>query len=442
VGGPGITRQRYRAEAVVTCDAAFSVHTPGVVDVEEGRIAWVGAAREAPPRPHGHEEALPGVLLPGMVNVHGHGPMTLFRGAAEDVALDTFLLEILWPREARLTREDVYWGMSLACAEMLRAGVTTSCDMYLFEDGMADAVIDAGSRCVVTPGVIEGPGWEHLGGWRQRLKAVLDFHADHDGREDRLTVGIGAHSAYALPLEALQAIGTAAHERDALVHIHIAETQGEGRPLEQRHGKTVPALLADIGFLDARILAAHSVWLTDEDLRLFAAHDVAIAHCPQSNAKLASGIARLPELLRAGIRVGLGTDGPASNNNLDLWEEMQLAPLLARVSRGDASLVPARDALALATRGGAGALGRDDIGVLERGRWADMVHVRLDDPALVPVLEDRDLVSHLVWSASSRLVTDVWVAGRQVVRDGACLTVDTARTRAEVELRARRLALL
>jgi 5-methylthioadenosine/S-adenosylhomocysteine deaminase len=166
-----------------------------------------------------------------------------------------------------------------------------------------------------------------------------------------------------------------------------------------------------------------------------------VAHCPQSNAKLASGIARLPEMLRAGLRVGLGTDGPASNNNLDLWEDMQLAPLLARVRYGDATMVSAREALTLATRGGADALGRDDIGVLQAGRWADMVLVRLDDPAFVPEVDERDLVPHLVWSASSRLVTDVWVAGRRLVEEGGCRSVDVPRARAEVQDRARRLAM-
>jgi 5-methylthioadenosine/S-adenosylhomocysteine deaminase len=366
--------------------------------------------------------------------------MTLFRGAAEDVTLDRFLYDILWPRERRLTADDVYWGTALACVEMLRCGVTTSCEMYVLEAAMVQAVLDAGSRCLVTPGVIDAPGWEHLGGWRRRLDQVLDFHAEHDGRQDRVTVGLAAHSAYALPLDALAAIAEAARERDALVHIHVAETRAEGRPLEERHGKTVPALLAEIGLLDARVLAAHSVWLTDDDVRLFQEHDVGVAHCPQSNAKLAAGIARLPDLLRAGVRVGLGTDGPASNNDLDLWEEMRLAPLLARLRAADASLVSAREALALATRGGGAALGRDDIGALEAGRWADMVLVDLDDPAFTPEVDERDLISHLVWSASSRLVTDVWVAGRRVVRAGACQTVDAARARAEVQDRARRLA--
>jgi len=355
--------------------------------------------------------------------------MTLFRGAAEDVPLDRFLREVLWPREAQLTDDDVYWGMTLACAELLRAGVTTTCEMYLHEEGLMRAVVDAGSRCLLTPGVMDVPGWLS---WEERLAEVLAFV---DGAEhERAAFGIAAHSAYTLPVEALDAIAAAALERDLLVHIHVAETREEWTD-EQ----SVPALLAARGFLDARVLAAHSVWLSDADIDLYAEHDVAVAHCPQSNAKLGAGIARLQDLLDRGLRVGLGTDGPSSNNDLDLWDEVRLAPLLAKLQTGNADAVPAPVALGLATAGGAAALGLP-VGVLEPGRVADIVRLRTDDPVFVPVLDDRDLVSHLVWSSTSRLVTDVWVAGSQVVREGACVSVDVERASREVQQRAERLA--
>lgn len=415
------------------------MHRPGIVDVgDDGRITWVGAAAAAPPS-GAPETRLEGVLLPGLVNVHCHSPMTLFRGAAEDVPLDRFLREILWPREARLTPDDVYWGMTLACAELLRAGVTTTCEMYVHEEALLAAVLEAGTRCTLTPGVIDAPGWEYLGTWEERLAAVVDFLDGNVGVADTVEVGIAAHSAYALSLDALDEIAAAARERDALVHIHVAETREEGRALEEAHGMSVPRVLAERGFLAARTLAAHSVWLDDDDLALYREHDVAVAHCPQSNAKLAAGIARLTDMLALGLRVGLGTDGPASNNDLGLWDELRLAPLLARVRGGDAEAVPADTALALATRGGAAAIGVP-TGALEPGRWADLQLLRLDDPAFVPVVGERDLVSHLVWSAPSRLVTHVWVAGRLVVADGACLTVDEERARREVQTRAVRLA--
>lgn len=422
----GVRIERYAADAVVTCDDASSVHIPGVVDVADGRIAWVGPEPEAPAGPAA--QRLAGVLMPGLVDVHCHSPMTLFRGAAEDVPLMTFLQEVLWPREARLTDDDAYWGMTLASAELLRAGVTTTCEMYVHEDAILEAVRGSGARCVLTPGVIDVPGWLS---WRSRLDDVVAFHDRERGRHARVEIGIAAHAAYTLPPEALEAVSAAARERDALVHVHVAET-------EEERGHA--AVLARHGIFDGRVLAAHSVWLDDDDLALYRERDVAVAHCPQSNAKLATGIARLTDMLALGLRVGLGTDGPSSNNDLDLWEELRLAPLLARLRSGDPAAVPAPAALRLATAGGAAALGRDDIGVLAPGRWADLVLLRLDDPVFVPLLAPGDLVSHLVWSASSRLVTDVWVAGDRVVRNGACVTVDGDRARAEVQARAERLA--
>jgi 5-methylthioadenosine/S-adenosylhomocysteine deaminase len=421
VGGVRVAAQTYVADAVVTCDAEARVFRPGSVTVEDGAITAVGPATEG--------TKLEGLLMPGFVNCHCHSPMTLFRGAAEERPLMRFLEEVLWPREARLTDEDVYWGMTLASAELLRNGVTTTCEMYTHEQGILDAVLDAGTRCVLTPGVIELAAWNMT--WEQRLADVLAFHDANAGKHPRVEVGIAAHAYYTLPHEALQAIAAAALERDALLHIHVAETEQEAEH---------PARLAELGVFEARVLAAHSVWLSDRDLELYRAHDVAVAHCPQSNGKLASGIARLADMLALAIRVGLGTDSAAANNDLDLWEEMRLASLLAKLQTRDAAAVPSSEALALATRKGAAALGRDDLGALEPGRRADMVLVRLDDLAFTPIVEERDLISHLVWSASSRLVEAVWVEGEQVFADGHALRVDEERARREVEQRARRLA--
>ena len=243
-----------------------------------------------------------------------------------------------------------------------------------------------------------------------------------------------------MPLPGLVDTAAAARERGALFHLHLAETAGEGDAFTAEHGGSVPQVLAETGVFDGRVLAAHSIWLSPEDVAVYAAHDVAVAHCPQSNAKLASGIAPVVDLLAAGVRVGLGTDGPASNNDLDLWEELRLAALLARLRQGDAGALPAALALDLATRGAGAAIGRPDLGVLAPGAKADMMAVSLDDPAFVPLLDDGMLVEHLVWSASSRLVTDVWVGGAQVVADGVVRTVDLERARHEVGRRAARLA--
>jgi 5-methylthioadenosine/S-adenosylhomocysteine deaminase len=331
--------------------------------------------------------------------------------------------------------------MTLGAAEMLRLGVTTTVEMYFHDDALAGAVDAAGSRCVVTPAVAVAPGWERFGTWRERVDGIEGLRDRHAGHP-RIEVGFGPHSAYALPDEALRAVGEAARRTGAPVHIHLAETEQEGAEVSARHGgASVPRVLADLGLFDAdRVLAAHAVWLSDDDIALLADSGVAVAHCPGSNAKLASGTARVVDLRRAGIPVGLGTDGPASNNDLDLWEEMRLAALLARQRDHDATLLPAADVLHMATAGGAAALGRDDIGMLAPGRWADLVRVDLDDPGFVPIVEETDLVAHTVWSASRAAVRDVWVAGRQVVVDGVCTTVDLAEARRQVQAAAVRIS--
>jgi 5-methylthioadenosine/S-adenosylhomocysteine deaminase len=240
--------------------------------------------------------------------------------------------------------------------------------------------------------------------------------------------------------EGLRATAESAAARGALVQIHIAEAALEDTVVREAHG-SVPALLQQLGMLDGRVLAAHAIHLSDSDIALFARHGVGMAHCPGSNAKLASGIARIKDLRDAGVAVGLGTDGPASNDDIDLWEELQLSAMFARLATGDSTVLTAADAFLLATRGGAAALGRDDVGALEPGRWADLVHVDLDDPAFACGLDvpDVQLLSNLVWAAGSRRVRDVWVAGEQVVSDGESLRVDRSKIQAGVAETAARL---
>lgn len=435
--------QRLVADVVVTMDAAGRVFRPGAVEVTGDRITWVGPAAAAPGSAaageNPEERVVGGLLMPGLVNTHGHSAMTLLRGAGDGLSLERWLRESIWPREARLTPDDVWWGMALGSAELLRAGVTTTCEQYLHAATVADATLDAQIRCVLTPGVFDLPGAGEEATWQRCLEEAGRLHADAHGRGGLLSIGIGPHSAYALPEDGLVAVARLAGELDALVHIHVAETRAEGEVVEQRYGCSAPALLARLGMLEHRVLAAHSVWLTDDDLDLFESYDVAVAHCPQSNGKLGSGVARVADMHARGLRIGIGTDGPASNDNLDLWEELRLAPLLARATAADAGALGTLDALSLATRGGAGALGVE-AGSLEAGKLADLVRVDLEDPAFVPGLSDADLLAHLVWAASSRLVTDVWVGGRHVVAAGVCRTVDEARARQEVAARARRLA--
>ena len=437
--GPSIDI-RYLADVVLTCDEGFAMIERGTVDVRaDGRIAWVGAAADASTT-DAPVIRLGGLLMPGLINTHAHTPMTLVRGAGDGLPLMAWLEDVMWPREGRLDSEDVWWGMTLGSVEMLRSGVTTTCEMYAFEHEVIDAGREAGIRQVMCPGVLSVAHADDTGSVAVRVGEIAAVHDAVNDPSGLVTIGFAPHSAYDLGVEACAEIAAAAQERDALLHIHVAETADEGNALAAEHGgASVPRLLADAGVLDGRVLAAHSVWLDDADLDIYASAGVAVAHCPVSNMKLGSGVARVPEMIDRGITVSLATDGPASNDDLDLWEEIKIASLLARVTALDPTVMSAQQVISMATHDGAAALGLH-TGVLEPGRWADMIRLDIDDPAFVPVTSPNELVAHVAWAGGSRHVTDVWVGGERVVADRVCLTVDEARARYEVQHRAQRLA--
>ncbi|HEU0087999.1 MAG TPA: amidohydrolase family protein [Pseudonocardiaceae bacterium] len=441
---------RLAAPVVLPCDAQCSVLRDTVVDVDAtGRISHVGPRAGAPPPP-GPVHPLSGVLVPGLVNAHAHTAMTGLRGLGGDLPLMRWLTEVIWPAEARLDAAGVRAGMLVGALEMLGAGITTSVEMYFYSEAVAEAVLAAGSRAVLTPGIIAVPGWDRLGSWQQMLDAVsrwIDADGLRFGPGERIELGYGPHAAYTLPTEALAATGAAARQRGALLHLHVAETTGEDAEIRHRHG-SVPLLLEHLGVLGsdgsgrpARVLAAHAVHLSDTDLAVLARHRAGVAHCPGSNSKLASGIARLLDLRAAGIAVGLGTDGPASHDDLDLWDDIRLAARLARLAAQDAAALTAAQALLLATRGGAAAIGRADLGSVRRGGWADLVHLSADDPAFAMGLDvpDGQLLANLVWAAGARAVRDVWVAGEQVLAGGVPTRVDPAAAHAALRTRATRL---
>jgi 5-methylthioadenosine/S-adenosylhomocysteine deaminase len=404
---------RLEADAVFTVDDADTVLAPGAVEIDEGRISWVGDPWQVPPAVGTEVRRLGGLLMPGLVNCHGHSPMTLLRSAGDGLPLDRWLRESVWPREARLEDEDVYWGMALGAHELLCNGVTTTCEQYRHPAAVVDAVLQAGIRTVYTPAIFDvpdaGPGstWEAL---LADTCAVVDATAQ---KHELVQMGFGPHAVYTVPPEGLRTIAAEARARNALLQVHLSETAAECQVVKERYGMSAPALLASEGVLEGKVLAAHAVWL-------------------------GSGIAPLRALLDRGVRVGLGTDGPASNDDLHLWDEMRLAPLLARAVAGDPDVLSSAAALRLATRGGAEALGLP-VGALQAGRPADLIRLRTDDARFSPALSDAELLGHLVWAGAGYLVTDVWVGGAQVVAAGSCITVDGARARAEVGRRSRRL---
>jgi 5-methylthioadenosine/S-adenosylhomocysteine deaminase len=413
---------------VVTCDAHHTVHAPGDIVLDNDRLSYVG-----PHYPGSYDQRVDvhdHLLMPGLINAHTHSPMALFRSLADDCDLQVFLQERVWPREVVLTPDDAYAGALLSAVEMLKCGVTTYVDMYVFEEELVHAALDCGIRAVITPGILEAPVWTPLlGTWERRTADVLHFCDRWEGYEGRIHTGLGPHAPYTLPWEALGEIASVAQAGQHLVHIHLVETAIERDEFNRQGRGSMVAALHGLGFFAGPALVAHSIWLDDGDIALYGRHGVGVAHCPQSNCKLGSGIAPVAALLSAQVSVGLGTDSAASNNNLDLWEELRLAPLLAKVTALDPKPVPATDALAMATRLGALAIHQPQLGVLAAGYKADVLMLNVDETVFVPVFSPTTYIAHLVYAGGPQVVDSVWVNGRQVVEDGQVLTVDEAAVR-------------
>lgn len=420
---------------IVTCDEHHTVHANGDLVFEDDRIIYVGPSYDG--EYDVRQVVTGGLLMPGLINAHTHSGMSILRTLADDVDLMVFLEERVWPRETNLTAEDVYVGSRLSAIEMLKGGITSFTDMYFYEDALLRAALDTGIRTLITPTIIDVPVWAPvLGSWEQQLERALNFCRRHDGEAGRIHTGLGPHAPYTLSLDALDRIATEARALDVPINIHLVETAGERDSFNSRGIGSTAHALDDIGFFEGKVIAAHSVWTDQGDLEIYRDHRVGVAHCPQSNAKLGAGIAPLADMLAHAVNVGLGTDGPATNNNLDLWEEMRMAPMLAKVSALDPKVVPATQALAMATRVGALAIHQPQLGVLAPQYKADVLLLSLDDTTVVPIFEPATYFSHLVYSVTRDLVRSVWVNGRQVVRDHEVIGVDEQQARREAQAAA------
>ncbi len=361
------------------------------------------------------------VLIPGLVNLHTHAAMTLMRGLADDLPLMAWLKDHIWPIEARLVSpEFVYDGTLAACAEMLRGGITCFGDMYFFPEQAARATLDAGMRAAIGMIAIDFPS-AYASDPQDYLDKGLQAR-DRLRQESRLSFCFAPHAPYTVSDKTFQSIATLAAELDLPVHTHVHETLDEIRDSVEHHGVRPLERLARLGLVNSGLIAVHGVHLEPAEIAELARCGCSVAHCPSSNLKLASGIAPLARLLEAGINVGLGTDGAASNNRLDLWGEMRLAALLAKGASGDATAVPAWQALEMATLGAARALGLGDaIGSIEPGKRADLTAVNLDAAELAPCY---DPVSHLVYAAGREHVSHVWVDGVPLVAEGNLTQLD------------------
>ena len=376
-------------------------------------------------------------LLPGLVNAHTHTAMTLLRGIADDVPLATWLEQHIWPREGRfVSAEFVHDGVMLGAAEMLRGGITCCNDMYFYPDAAARAYQAARMRAVLGLPVLDFPTpyASDADGYLQAGLAARDAfkHAP------RLSFMLAPHAPYTVGDATFERIVTYAHQLDLPIQTHLHETRREVDEAVATTGETPLARLDRLGVTGPTFVAVHAVHLTAADIELLARHRCHVVHCPTSNLKLASGIAPVAELLAKDVNVALGTDGAASNNRQDVFSELRLAALLAKVQASDAAAVPAQQALELATLGGACALGLSEtIGSIVAGKKADLVAIdlgQLDDAPLY------DPISHLVHVAGRERVTDVWVAGERVVRDRRLTTLDEAALLARAQLWQQRLA--
>jgi len=427
-----MTAGPYAADLVLTAGWVIPGEPLGTVLADHsivlrnGRIETVLPAAESAALPARERLDLPGhAVLPGLVNAHGHAAMSLLRGYADDLPLMPWLEEHIWPAEqAHVSREFVRDGARLAAAEMLRAGTTCFSDMYFFPDVVAAVAQDTGLRCQLTAPVFDFPSaWGS--GADDYISKALALRDDWKGH-DRVTIAFGPHAPYTVSVDALARIATFAAELDMGVHIHLHETRGEVLAHVEAHGERPLDTLQGLGLIGPRTQCVHMTDLGAQDIATLAQNGASVVHCPQSNMKLASGTCPVKRLQEAGVNVALGTDGAASNNKLNLFDEMHTAALLAKLTTEDPTTLPAAEVLHLATLGGARALGLDEeIGSLVPGKAADLIAVDLSGPATQPLYNP---LSQLVYACSGHEVTHTWVAGEALLHNGRLTTLDLADT--------------
>jgi 5-methylthioadenosine/S-adenosylhomocysteine deaminase len=419
---------------VLTLEPGAAPLSQGYVAVKGGQVAQVGqlfgeADRTLPPARESLD-AQGALVMPGLVNTHTHAPMVWFRGLADDLPLERWLTEVIFPAESVWLNPDrVYWGARLAAAELIRGGVTTVADGYFYETGVRRAFQEAGLRAVVAQGVVDFPA-PGVPDPRDNLRVAAEFleSGTASGSSGLITSTLFCHSSYTCGPETLQQAKALTRSRQLPWFIHLAETQTEVADVLRRTGRRPVAYLDRLGLWDELTVAVHAVWLEPEEQELLARRRVKVSHCPESNMKLGAGVAPLPNLLKLGVTVGLGTDGAASNNDLDLWGEMSQTARLHKVWTLDPTVLPAFQTVALATSQGAGVLGLGDrLGTLRPGKEADLIVVDLNRPHLTPLY---DPYSHLVYAAGRGDVRHVMVAGRWLMRHRELLTLDWPETAA------------
>jgi 5-methylthioadenosine/S-adenosylhomocysteine deaminase len=405
---------------IVTSNTKNEVIENGAIGIEDEKIIYVGATPEDIASYDEKVDLKGNILLPGLVNTHGHTPMSLLRGYADDLHLQTWLEDKIWPLEAKYTSEHAKWGAKLSILEMIRTGTTTFVDMYDNMDEIAKAVDEAGMRGVLCRGVI-GFGSDELR--QSKLKEAADFAKSwNNGAGGRITTMLSPHSPYTCSPEFISQIIDKSVELNVPLHTHMSETKFEVEKNIEDYGATPVRHLDNLGFFDRPSLVAHAVHINDEDIEILAKKDVKVSHNIISNLKLGSGIAPVGKMLEKGVTVSLGTDSVASNNNLDLFEELKAVATVHKGVARDATVITAQQTLRMATIQGAESLWLEKrIGSLEVGKDADFIVVNANQSFFYP---KHNPVSHLVYSGSGRDVRDVYVQGKQILDNGQFKTID------------------
>jgi 5-methylthioadenosine/S-adenosylhomocysteine deaminase len=415
---------------VLTLNDSDDIFDPGVVAIRNDEIVWVGPEDSWPKQfePGERLNMAGGLIMPGLINAHTHAAMTCFRGLADDLPLSVWLNEHIFPAERKINGELVYKGTMLACAEMILGGITTFCDMYLFEDQVARAAHETSMRALVGEVLYDFPS-ANYGPPEQGLTFTRDLIQTWQ-RDPLISVAVEPHAVYTCSPELLYACRDIAEDFQVPMIIHLSESQDEVNQVKERYGLSPVHHLEQLELLSPQLIADHCVVLTEREMDILAERGVRVVHNNESNMKLANGVAPVAKLLERGVPVGLGTDGCASNNNLDMFAEMDSVAKLHKVYRMDPTIMDAKTVVRLATRGGAQVLGMEEqVGSLEPGKKADLIGLDLDRPHLTPMY---DIHSHLVYAASAADVILVIINGRVVMQSGDLLTLDVEKVMAEV----------
>jgi 5-methylthioadenosine/S-adenosylhomocysteine deaminase len=419
-----------RGGTVVTMDKGSRVIENGSVAVRGERIIAVGTNAEIAAKYTSARliNATGKVVMPGLINTHTHIPMVMFRGIADDLMLPDWLQKYIFPAEAKNVDEQfVRWGTRLGCLEMIRGGTTTYVDMYYYEDAIADETAKAGMRGVLGETVIDFPApdnktWDAAMSYAEKYVQKWKGHA-------LIVPAIAPHAPYTVSTEHLKQTHELSKRHEVPLVIHVAEDYSEVKTIRDRYKASSVSYLESINLLDNRVIAAHMVWPTEEDIKTLAAREVGVAHCPQSNMKLAAGASPVPQMLKAGVNIGLGTDGAASNNDLDLWEEMDSAAKFHKFVTKDPTILTAKEAVEMATIRGARAIHLDkEIGSLEVGKRADLLIVGMDSAHQTPLY---NVYSHLVYATKASDVETVMINGKVIMQNRRVLTIDEPGVRAK-----------